>query len=110
MKLLVIRVEIIYNMIEKDSMGVCKLEDVLINELVGMSGSVLIAISMMFKTTTDKGVKLLRIFNLLGSIVFVIYGIMLPAYSTIILNAVCVVLNVVGLVKICQKIKKEKNK
>lgn len=96
-------------MIEKDSIGVCKLKDVLINELVGMSGSILIAISMMFKTTTDKGVKWLRIFNLLGSIVFVIYGIMLPAYSTIILNAVCVVLNIVGLVKICQKIKKENN-
>lgn len=86
------------------------MENVLINELVGMSGSVLIAISMMFKTTTDKGVKWLRIFNLLGSIVFVIYGIMLPAYSTIILNAVCVVLNIVGLVKICQKIKKENSK
>lgn len=82
----------------------------MINELVGMSGSVLIAISMMFKTTTDKGVKWLRIFNLLGSIVFVIYGIMLPAYSTIILNAVCVVLNIVGLVKICRKIKKENSK
>ena len=110
MKLLVIRVEIIYNMIEKDSIGVYKLKDVLINELVGMSGSILIAISMMFKTTTDKGVKWLRIFNLLGSIVFVVYGIMLPAYSTIILNAVCVVLNIVGLVKICQKIRKENSK
>ena len=86
------------------------MEDVLIKELVGMSGSVLIAISMMFKTTTDKGVKWLRIFNLLGSIVFVVYGIMLPAYSTIILNLVCVVLNVKGLVNIIQKIRKSKNK
>lgn len=110
MKLLVIRTEILYNIVEKDSIGVCKLEDVLIKELVGMSGSILIAISMMFKTTTDKGVKWLRIFNLLGSIVFVIYGIILPAYSTIILNAVCVVLNIVGLVKICQKIKEGNNK
>ena len=97
-------------MIEKDSMGVCKLEDVLINEFVGISGSILIAISMMFKTTTDKGVKWLRMFNLLGSIVFVVYGIMLPAYSTIILNTVCVVLNIVGLAKICQKIKEQNNK
>lgn len=86
------------------------MNEVLVNELVGITGSALIAISMMFKTTTDNGVKWLRIFNLIGSIVFVIYGIMLPAYSTIILNLVCVVLNVKGLVNIIQKIRKSKNK
>ena len=84
------------------------MEDILINEIVGVLGSILIAISMMFKTTTDKGVMWLRIFNLIGSIVFVIYGILLPAYSTIILNCICVVLNIVGLVKIVQKIKGNK--
>ena len=80
------------------------------NEIVGISGSVLIAISMVFKTTTDKGVMYLHIFNLLGSIVFVVYGLMLPAYSTIVLNCICVVLNIVGVVKIIQKIRKERHK
>ena len=70
-----------------------------------MLGSVFVAISMTFKTTTDKGVMWLRIFNLIGSFVFVIYGIVLPAYSTIILNLVCVVLNVIGLVNIVKKIR-----
>ena len=86
------------------------MNEVLLNEIVGISGSILIAISMVFKTETDRGVMLLRIFNLLGSIVFVIYGFMLPAYSTIILNCICVVLNIVGLVRIIQKIRKEKHK
>lgn len=86
------------------------MNEVLLNEIVGISGSILIAISMVFKTETDRGVMLLRIFNLLGSIVFVVYGVMLPAYSTIILNFVCVILNIVGLVRIVQKIRKEKHK
>ena len=84
------------------------MNDVILNEIVGISGSILIAISMVFKTETDRGVMLLRIFNLLGSIVFVVYGFMLPAYSTIILNFVCVILNIVGLVKIIKKIKNNK--
>lgn len=86
------------------------MNEILVNEIVGISGSILIAISMVFKTTTDKGVMYLRIFNLLGSIVFVVYGFMLPAYSTIVLNCVCVVLNIVGLVRIIQKIRKERHK
>lgn len=84
------------------------MNEILLNEIVGISGSILIAISMVFKTTTDKGVMYLRIFNLLGSIVFVVYGFMLPAYSTIVLNCMCVVLNIVGLVKIIRKIKSNK--
>ena len=86
------------------------MNEVLLNEIVGISGSILIAISMVFKTETDRGVMLLRIFNLLGSIVFVVYGFMLPAYSTIILNCICDVLNIVGLVRIIQKIRKERHK
>ena len=86
------------------------MNEIWMNEIVGISGSVLIAISMVFKTTTDKGVMYLRIFNLLGSIVFVVYGFMLPAYSTIVLNCICVVLNIIGLVKIIQKIRKERHK
>lgn len=81
------------------------ISDLFLKECVGMLGSIFVAISMTFKTTTDKGVMWLRIFNLLGSFVFVIYGIVLPAYSTIILNVVCVILNIIGLVNIIKKIR-----
>ena len=84
------------------------MNELLLKEIVGMTGSILVAISMMCKTTTDKGVMWLRIFNLIGSLIFVVYGIMLPAYSTIILNCICVVLNTVGLINIIKKIKTSK--
>lgn len=85
------------------------MSNILINEIVGISGSTLIAISMMFKTTTDSGVLWLRIFNLIGSVVFIVYGCLLPAYSTIILNCVCVILNIKGLIAIVKKIRGKKN-
>ena len=77
-------------------------------EVVGIIGSILVVISMMFKTTTDKGVLLLRIFNLMGSIVFVVYGVLLPAYSTVVLNLICVVLNTIGIVGTAKKIRNSK--
>lgn len=84
------------------------MSETLINEIVGVSGSILVAISMMFRTTTDSGVLKLRIFNLLGSIVFVAYGILLPAYSTVALNVLCTILNIIGIVTIVRKIKNSK--
>lgn len=85
------------------------MNNVLINEVVGISGSVLVAISMMCKTTTDKGVMWLRVFNLIGSIIFVVYGFLLTAYSTIILNCICIVLNIIGLVNIVKKMRGTKS-
>lgn len=84
------------------------MNDTLFKEVVGIIGSILVVISMMFKTTTDKGVLLLRIFNLMGSIVFVVYGVLLPAYSTVVLNLICVVLNTIGIVSIANKIRSSK--
>lgn len=84
------------------------MNDTLFKEVVGIIGSVLVVISMMFKTTTDKGVLLLRIFNLMGSIVFVVYGVLLPAYSTVVLNLICVVLNTIGIVGTAKKIRNSK--
>ena len=57
------------------------MNDTLFKEVVGIIGSILVVISMMFKTTTDKGVLLLRIFNLMGSIVFVVYGLSPTKYN-----------------------------
>ena len=84
------------------------MNDTLFKEVVGIIGSILVVISMMFKTTTDKGVLLLRIFNLMGSIVFVVYGVLLPAYSTVVLNLICVVLNTIGIVGTAKKIRNSK--
>ena len=55
-------------------------------EVIGILSSLIILISMLFKTTSFKGSLTMRILNLCGSIVFVIYGCLLPAVSTAVLN------------------------
>ena len=71
-----------------------------VTELVGLVGSTLILVSMLSKTSTYKGGLTLRALNLAGSIVFVIYGAMLPALSTMLFNIVAIVVNIYYLAKL----------
>ena len=71
-----------------------------LTELVGLLGSTLILVSMLSKTSTDKGGLTLRALNLAGSIVFVVYGAMLPALSTMLFNIVAIVVNIYYLAKL----------
>ena len=75
-------------------------------ELIGISSTVLILISMLFKTTTIKGSILMRSLNIAGSVVFVVYGCLLPAISTAVLNAALVIVNTYHLILL---IKESKN-
>lgn len=67
-------------------------------EIIGLIASILIVVSMVFKTTSFKGTILMRIINAIGSIFFTIYGLLLPAYSTAITNACLFILNIVYLI------------
>lgn len=62
-------------------------------EIIGIAATVLILFSMLFKTTTYKGDLRMRILNLTGSAVFMVYGILLPAISTAILNGILIFVN-----------------
>ena len=62
-------------------------------ELIGIVSTVLILFSMLFKTTTLKGDIRMRVLNLAGSVVFVVYGCLLPAISTAVLNGCLVIVN-----------------
>lgn len=66
----------------------------LVTELIGASGSILILVSMLYKTNTYRGAFFLRLINAIGSVVFVVYGFMLTAPSTIVLNVFAVIINV----------------
>ena len=68
-------------------------------ELSGVIASLLIIISLLFKTNIYEGALALRVLNTVGSLVFVVYGVYLLAYSTIFLNVVAVVINVYQAVK-----------
>lgn len=62
-------------------------------EIVGILASILILVSMIFKTDTDRQVLCLRVLNLVGSVLFVVYGFLIPAYSTAVVNFILVFVN-----------------
>ncbi len=69
-------------------------------ETIGILGSILIVVSMFFKTNTYKGTFCLRLLNAIGSFIFVIYGILLPAWSVAVLNCVVMLTNIVYIIRI----------
>ena len=77
-------------------------------EVIGIISTLLILASMSFKTTTFKGSFWMRLLNIIGSIVFVIYGALLPAISTAVLNGVLVIVNSYHLIMLVKEEKKNK--
>ena len=75
-------------------------------EVIGIVATVLILFSMLFKTTTLKGDIRMRILNLIGSLIFTVYGCLIPAISTAILNGLLIIVNIYHL---CSLVKEYKN-
>lgn len=69
--------------------------------LLGLLASLIILVSMCFNTRTKRGERLMRSLNLLGSIMSVVYGIILgPAgFGMILLNGTLVFVNLFYLIK-----------
>lgn len=63
-------------------------------ELIGIAGTVLILIG--FLSDSEKRI---RIFDMAGSILFVMYGALIGAYSNILLNGILVAVHIVKLRK-----------
>lgn len=76
-------------------------------ELVGVAASVTILISMLFKSTTVSGNLWMRIINNIGSVLFVAYGFMLNAWSTVALNIIMFFVNGYHIWKLHMKKKEE---
>lgn len=76
-------------------------------ESIGIVATLLILVSMLFKTTTIKGSILMRTLNIAGSLVFVIYGCLLPAVSTAILNGALIIVNVYHLIILIKENQKD---
>ncbi|MCH5148831.1 MAG: YgjV family protein [Clostridiales bacterium] len=74
------------------------------NEWLGLVASAIVLISFL----TSNQIKT-RIINMAGCIAFVIYGLLLPAYSTAIMNFALVVVHIVFLTRHFLKRRKEKN-
>lgn len=69
-------------------------------ELIGILGSVFVLISFLMKNT-----KTIRCINIIGAVLFVIYGILIGAVATWFMNGALIVVHIVYLVK---EIKSEK--
>ena len=68
--------------------------EILKNEWLGIIASAFVLVSFLFSKQT-----ITRLINICGCVAFVIYGILLPAYSTAFMNAALIVVHIVFLVK-----------
>ena len=77
-------------------------------EVIGIIATLLILFSMLFKTTSLKGDIRMRVLNLIGSLIFTIYGCLIPAISTAILSGALIIVNTYHLIMLLKE-KKEIN-
>ena len=77
-------------------------------EILGIVASILIAISMLAKADTLRSKLFMRILNCFGSLAFVVYGLILPAYATAFLNLILVVINIYYIIQFIKEYKRKK--
>ena len=78
--------------------------EILKNEWLGIVASAFVLVSFL----TSNQIKT-RIINSVGCLIFVIYGLILPAYSTAFMNAALLIVHAVALTKYFMKKRKDKN-
>ena len=78
--------------------------EILKNEWLGLVASAFILVSFLFSNQIKT-----RIINSVGCIIFVVYGFLLPAYSTAFMNFALLVVHVVFIIKYIVNKRKNKN-
>lgn len=63
-------------------------------ETIGIIGTLLVLVSFL-----SNNLKTIRIINLIGSIIFIIYGILINAFSVWFLNGMLLIIHIVKLLK-----------
>ena len=74
------------------------------NEWLGLVASALVLVSFLMTNQIKT-----RLINMVGCIAFVVYGLLLPSYSTAIMNFGVFVVHIVFITKHFVKLRKEKN-
>ena len=62
-------------------------------EIIGIKGTVILVCSMLCNTRTRKGTLAMRILNGIACVFLIIYGLMVPAYSSAIANFLVLIVN-----------------
>ena len=78
--------------------------EILQDEWLGLIASFIVLVSFLMTNQIKT-----RIINMVGCIAFVVYGLLLPAYSTAFMNGAVFIVHVVFLTKHFVKLRKEKN-
>lgn len=68
------------------------------NEIIGMFATILLIVSMSFSSKSLKSRFIMRIVNMLAAMLFIIYGCLVTAYSTVCCNSIIVVLDFIYLI------------
>ena len=69
-------------------------------EIIGLFASTFILLSMTVSSNSRKGNLTMRILNLVGSVIFIAYGLLIPAYSTALMNCITAIINTVYICKL----------
>ena len=69
-------------------------------EFIGIIGTILLIISMAWPTQSRKGTLLMRSINLISSVLFIIYGLLLSAWSTMLSNICICIIDIIWLLKV----------
>ena len=72
-------------------------------EFIGILAGIFILISLVFRSTTRKTEILMRILNSIGAVLFIIYGILVPAYSTAIINSCILAVNAYNIIALLKR-------
>ncbi|MCG9731736.1 YgjV family protein [Shewanella sp. Isolate13] len=72
------------------------------HELIGYLGSVVIAISLLLTNITR-----LRYLNSAGCLMMVVYALLIGAYPVVLMNCICIMINIYHIVKVERSIKSE---
>ena len=76
-------------------------------EFIGILAGIMLFISLISPCTSIKANIIMRSLNAAGSALFVLYGFLIPAYSTAILNISMIFLNIFNLIKLIREIKRD---
>ena len=77
-------------------------------EIIGIIATLFVLCGMCFKTLTFWGSFWLRLLNIIGSAIFVAYGVLVPAISTAVLNGALILVNGFYFIKLLLDRKKGK--
>ena len=69
-------------------------------EIIGIISSVILFAAMSFPSTSKRNNIIMRILDAVGSLGFVIYGLLIPAWSTAILNFAMIIINIYNIIKL----------